>query len=805
MIPHKLEISGAIGIRSGLGVDTLNLDLDSLIPQEAVTVAIKGDNGSGKSTLLNLGLTPWLSPPQIEGAIYDHFGPTGSRDLEWSHNGKRYRSAIQYRKTDKTRTTKAILLQQEIQGKWVPVRFQDGLVSDGKTSTYEECLSRILGSQDIYYLSAFRAQNAKRLADHKDPKELMKDLLHLDHIEEQANQAGAVAKGLRRLYDGMEWVRSGSESHNQRLQAIETEMADLQASLPDMEITRAAARDRSAIAKAEYERAVAADIDMEAVRDQKRIIERKIMESLGILRETEAFEYREREDAKRRYQTTILSAGREKERNNNSINEAAARIERHKAIVESESEARMDAKRQQELQAEYDQISLDAESMREKVEARRKLALELTSIHHTISTVAQQGKYIRSQCDELSRRAAYASMVPCRGEGEYALCPALTDSASAKTALPGLAADRERLLGEYHAMDAKRAEVASALNDMPDMEAELRLTQTQLGNLHQSIQKLFASASRLARIDAAKRSIEEDRAAIAQANKDLEDAISWEKTTGEQYQAELAAIGERYAAMLKAQKGDLEARNAELAALPSVDDSSVVDHARRLLSEADATLTSAVKRHESALIKIDSLRDEQESRLRSLRENDETLSLSSKLEHEVATWTLLSKGLKGVIDLTIEEAGPAIASIANKLLADSYGPRFTIQVVTQRDLQNGRRIECFEIYVIDAETGTKSSILYKSGGETVWLDKALTDAVGIYHQDASGMNFETLFADESEDGLTDDRKNKFWRMDRTAIQMGGYQRKYFVSHHPASWEMADAVIDMQNLSVEGRQ
>lgn len=804
MIPHKLELAGAIGIQSGLGLDTISLDLDSLIPDDAVTVAIKGDNGTGKSTLMNLGLTPWLSPPQIEGTIYDHFGSIGYRDLEWSHHGNLYRSTIQYRKTDKTRTTKAVLLQQT-DGKWAPVRFGDGLTSDGKTSTYDECLNRILGSQDIYYLSAFHSQNAKRLAEHKDPKALMQDLLHLEHIEAQANQAGEVAKGLRRIFDGMAWVRSASESYRQRLQELNAEVAELRNSLPDMEIARSAARDRQAIAKAEYERAVAADIDMEAVREQKRTIERRITEALAIMRQTESDERQEREDAKRRYQTALLGVGRERERINGLIKAASARIEKSSALVASEDEIRKDAKRLQELQAEYDQLSRDVRDMHEQVVARRALHLELTGIMHTISTVAQQGKHVRSQYDELSRRAAYASLVPCRGEGEYALCIALTDSATAKAALPGIGDERSRLLGEYHALDAKRAEMALLLNEMPDREAEVKRTQDAIGNLHQSIQRLTASASRLALIDAAKASIETDRGAIAQANQNLNDAKNWENTIGEQYQAELVAIGKRYAATLKTQKGDIESRTAELSALPSVDDSSVVDHTRRLLSEAEATLSSAVKRHEGALIKIDSLMDEMEHKRRSLHENEETLALSTKLEHEVAVWTLLSKGLRGVIDLTIEESGPAIASIANRLLAESYGPRFTIQVVTQRDLQNGRRVECFEIYVIDADTGQKSSILYKSGGETVWLDKALTDAVGIYHQDASGVNFETLFSDEAEDGLTDDRKNKFWRMDRAAIRMGGYKRKYFISHHQPSWELADAVIDMTSLVESGRK
>jgi exonuclease SbcC len=154
-----------------------------------------------------------------------------------------------------------------------------------------------------------------------------------------------------------------------------------------------------------------------------------------------------------------------------------------------------------------------------------------------------------------------------------------------------------------------------------------------------------------------------------------------------------------------------------------------------------------------------------------------------------------------VIDLSIEDAGPSIAATANRLLADAYGPRFSVRIVTQRDQANGRTVETFDISVIDADSGMESSILQKSGGEAVWIDKALTDAVGLYHLEAAGVHYDTLFADESEDGLTQERKAQFYRMDRAALAAGGYQRKYFVSHNPDAWAYADHVIDLAQYGV----
>jgi len=51
MSPLKLRLKGFAGIKSGMGLDELVLDLDAL-PQDARLVAIAGPNGAGKTTLL---------------------------------------------------------------------------------------------------------------------------------------------------------------------------------------------------------------------------------------------------------------------------------------------------------------------------------------------------------------------------------------------------------------------------------------------------------------------------------------------------------------------------------------------------------------------------------------------------------------------------------------------------------------------------------------------------------------------------------------------------------------------------------
>ena len=172
MIPLQVRLNGAIGIKAGLGLDALEIDLRS-IPDNAVTVAIRGDNGSGKSTLMNLGFVPWREPPHLVGSVYEHFDRRGTRELVWSHDSVEYRTLIEYR----DRTQRAFLHVNDGYS-WQPVTMPDNTASDGKTSTYDACLASILGPRDLYYLSAFRSQGAPLIGD-RDPKRLMRSLLGL--------------------------------------------------------------------------------------------------------------------------------------------------------------------------------------------------------------------------------------------------------------------------------------------------------------------------------------------------------------------------------------------------------------------------------------------------------------------------------------------------------------------------------------------------------------------------------------------------------------------------------------------------
>ena len=100
MRPRSLTLKGFRGIRDGLGLNTLTLELDRLA-DGAQLVAIAGANGRGKTTIIE-NLTPYLTLPSRAGiagpggfSYYDHvFLAENEKDLTWAHEGRSYRSQV---------------------------------------------------------------------------------------------------------------------------------------------------------------------------------------------------------------------------------------------------------------------------------------------------------------------------------------------------------------------------------------------------------------------------------------------------------------------------------------------------------------------------------------------------------------------------------------------------------------------------------------------------------------------------------------------------------------------------------------
>jgi hypothetical protein len=74
-------------------------------------------------------------------------------------------------------------------------------------------------------------------------------------------------------------------------------------------------------------------------------------------------------------------------------------------------------------------------------------------------------------------------------------------------------------------------------------------------------------------------------------------------------------------------------------------------------------------------------------------------------------------------------------------------------------------------------------------------------AVALYLAQNTGRRYDTLFSDETDGPLDPERKRMFMAMKRRVLELGGYAREFFVSQTPELTAMADAVIDLESMTV----
>ncbi len=92
MQPLKLTLKGFRGVRDGLGLDEITLDLE-LLADGAELIAIARANGSGKSTIID-SLVPFMALQSRAGntgpggfSYYDHvYLPESLKVLTWAGN-----------------------------------------------------------------------------------------------------------------------------------------------------------------------------------------------------------------------------------------------------------------------------------------------------------------------------------------------------------------------------------------------------------------------------------------------------------------------------------------------------------------------------------------------------------------------------------------------------------------------------------------------------------------------------------------------------------------------------------------------
>ena len=836
----SLRLKGSIGIMKGIKKEEVTIDLDSYA---SGLIALTGANGKGKTTLIE-NCHPYPQLLTRKGKLQDHFFLKDSlREVIYRNNldGSLWKFLIQIDGQNKSGACKYFIFVSDphslLSGcpEWQPL---PGV--DGNLKPYEESIASIFGSIELFMRTAFITQKpTKNLPDLTDAtagekKSLFVALAGIDYLQTFSDAANEKVK----LEDAknhdaeikIKMIQTAIEKKPQEQQVLmdtERVLKEKNAELAD--ITK-----QGIEAKAEMERLQAA-WNAEQVRQQKEndakagvdTINTDIQNlTLDIDTQTEAADNKsryEKEVAEYEAQQKIIDAEnkRKQEATEASLKDQqeyaklkAAHDEKVK-VLETERDGLSDQRNGIErliANAENNILLINSgeEVERNKMlkpfsDRRAEIDSQILTANNNIKLLERDAAEITEDCptceqklpDEKiavlkAKREEAVQKIAAENAGIDKLNAEISDIANKVTeAIQQCADQRDTKVAKENADIQKHndrlADINSRVEELGQQIAELAFDEPELpASVSFDDTKLKAAETKQKGID-----IVQTRAALTQAQeaavrieglrKQLADKETLLKTKDAEYQKikQNPEIG----AKIKTDLDSADARHTKLSAEYTA--------ARSQAAGLEAAII-AVKKNIAEIA-------EKEKELSSLKAESQTAVI------EKQQWELISKafGKDGIQALELDALAPGISDTANRILESAYGDRFRIEIRTTRIGGAGKKtkqIEDFLIYVIDSEDGEAVLLDDKSGGEAVWIKRAIYDAFAVIRKRNTNFAFLTCFQDETDGALDSAAKPYYCRMLEAAHAEGHLRNTIIITHSNEVKAMIEQKIDMEALA-----
>ena len=429
-------------------------------------------------------------------------------------------------------------------------------------------------------------------------------------------------------------------------------------------------------------------------------------------------------------------------------------------------------------------------------------------VQQKLSGIEREAGQAALKAEELARRFGLTGEVPCAGTDLQGQCQLLGDARDAKALIPSAQGTIQRLGREkvaaqrqLDALCGQHDELAGAPQTLARAEHRAELARARASRFA----RLAAQAGEMARARTTLAAIEQELTELPAAQGPDTAAGQQRMETPEeaaerqQIHAARQAIAAQHEQQAKHYRATLDRLKQALAALPAPYDGQQLIDAQTAMEQAAQSVIAAEQSHLGAVRDAEILGALMQQATALACRQAQVANRIAKVETELGNWSLFAKCMSndGLIALAIDDAGPALAGLANDLLLACYGPRFTVSLQTLVETGKGEQKEGFDILVHDGESGESKSVGLMSGGERVWVNECLIRAVALYLAQHTGRRYGALFSDEADGPLDPERKRMFMAMKREVLRLGGYQREFFVSQTPELTAMADAVIDLE--------
>lgn len=754
----SLKLRGSIGIYKGIGKDEIFINFDSY---DSGLIALTGENGKGKTTLIeNCHPYPQLltrkDKLQEQFRLRDSFREVIYRDRD---SRLMVKCLIQIDGATKSGSCNYFAYTSEDNGvTWTAVP-----EVDKNLKPYEEFVSRTFGPIELYLRTAFITQRpTKNLPDLTDASAGEKKTLFVELA-------------------GIDYLQKFAEAANDRVKATASKIhdAEIRVQMLESSLSRKAEIEAGIIESENAVKAKQAELD-ETVENGK-----KAREELNIAQERFNAE-KDRRNKERELQDNITSLKGE-------LNAIESEILKNQAAAEKRSENEM-------LIADYEELqNVLSEEQKKKNAVNEANAAKMSAYLQKKSEFDAKNAEVRKVLDELNteKNAVEKSIMTAENEIRFKERDLTEISDTCPTCGQKLPPEK---IAE---LNAKREETSQAVKALEESIAGKR---AGLSEIEQKITAKGEELSELAFAEPAKpvqdvfdSATEKD--ALAKLN-----VIDISRARAELETAKTAAVrNEGLAVQVSDKKKLLENAEAMLA-----------DTEARRNDKAESDLAAAQSRLESLTARFTALKSEiaaatatieadrknlaeiaeSEKELEKIKKDSETAKIES------TEWELVSKafGKDGIQALELDALAPGISETANRILKSGYGDRFSISIETTRIGGSGKKtkqIEDFKIMVND--NGDVATLENKSGGEAVWIKRAIYDAFAVIRRRNTGFAFLTCFQDETDGALDASAKTAYCRMLEASHDAAKLRHTIMITHSNEVKSMIEQKIAMESL------
>lgn len=832
MILETLDICGVLRFQ-----DPVRLDLRELPPG---LIAIIGGNGQGKTTLLESPYAAlYRSFPSRERKLTDYATrPDGYIDIGFALDGQgSYRARVNL---DHRGGSDAALSQVLPDGRLLPL-------NDGKLTTYDEQVRKLLPPPELVLASVFAAQNRAgsfaRL-DKKGRRELFESLLGMAMYRtmESRCKAAAAAINLEILslegrLDILKRLASDEEAA-QLKETIEHVRHELLNAIRDRERLQKEVQQRTASldqlsADAAAHQAAKADYDG-YTRDLGRIEAQRseVIAAISRLPKEEAAEQDRMDAAFESFRQRTLASIKD----TSELTKELSRILAQEADVHADADGRIARNREtlldraDDIRAAVTSLAALEQALEEKRATRDELRRRQESLshrdtvqHHALQDVERAEADLARVTDDV----AIMSDVPF-GE-DCAPCKFLANAVAAKARIPALqerVAARAAIDAELLEIERQSVAVAALLGTNADEIAALERDRDALKALADQAQNLALAEERIAGHERRKQDATAQAKAATAAAHEREDArvARLQKDLADRegaHTADLKALARRCETRAQDLAGDVNRLNGELADVQAKRASIEAEIARTKDASEQAAavrelLVGVRERLEMATTKASVLETEQAAAEKRLGELDRLRYERQNIEHALAVyraehveWITLQRAFsrEGLPVIEIDNAGPEISALTNQLLEAAGVARFTVDLITQtakasKGKDGSTMKETLEILVTDSQRGGEPRDLSDlSGGEYVFVDEAIKGAIAIYVNRRNPFPMRTLWRDETTGALDGENALGYMAMLRKLHELGGFHNTLFITHNPDAALLADAQVLVKDGSL----